>query len=163
MKKIIAKIVNTHGLKGQLKLLPTVDDEMLFKNLKNFTIQDFDGVFECEKIVKSGNLFLLKISNLDDINLVEKYKNHNVLIEQEDVKLNKDQYLVSDLIGCEINFGGQILGTVFDVQNYGAGDILFYKNKKNENSVPFVDYFFDKIDIQNKVIYVNEKFFEGVV
>lgn len=163
MKKIIAKIVNTHGLKGQLKLLPAVDDEILFKNLKNFAIQDFDGVFECEKIVKSGNLFLLKILGLDDINLVEKFKNHNILIEQEDVKLNKDQYLVSDLIGCEISFDGKILGTICDVQNYGAGDVLFYKNKKVENSVPFVDYFFDKIDIENKVLYVNEKFFEGVV
>ena len=163
MKKVIAKIVNTHGLKGQLKILPTIDDKVIFDGLKMFEISGIFEQFECEKIVKSGNVYLLKIVGLDDINLVEKYKGHNVVIEQAEVKLSNNEFFVSDLVGCEIVFDEKKLGIVKAVENYGAGDILVFADGKNEMSVPFVDYFFDKIDIENKSLLANKKIFEGIV
>lgn len=163
MKKVIAKIVNTHGLKGQLKILPTIDDKMIFEKLKKFEISGVFDVFECEKIVKSGNVYLLKIAGLDDINLVEKYKGQNIIIEQEGVKLSADQYFVTDLIGCQILHNDKQIGKIENIENYGAGDILVFVDNKKEMRVPFVDLFFDKIDVENKVLVANDHFFEGVV
>ena len=163
MKKIIAKIVNTHGLKGQLKILPIVDDKVVFDGLKKFEISGVLEQFECEKIVKSGNVYLLKMVGYDDINLVEKYKGHEIVIEQTEVQLSKNQYFVSDLIGCEIMFENKVVGKIKAVENYGASDILVFADGKKEMSVSFVDYFFDKIDVENKVLVANDHFFEGVV
>lgn len=163
MKKQIAKIVNTHGLKGQLKILPSIDDKSIFEKLSKFEISGVAEQFECERIVKSGNVYLLKIVGLDDINLVEKFKGHDIVLEQDDIKLSKGEYFVSDLIGCKIVFEQKELGVIKAVENYGAGDILVFADGKKEMSVPFVDCFFDKIDVENKSLLANKNFFEGVV
>ena len=162
-KMKIAKIVNTHGLKGQLKLLPLIDDKKIFNELKTFEITGISGEFECEKMSPKNDMFLLKIKGFDDINLVENFKGRDIVINQDDIVLQDGQYLVTDLIGSKIMFEGQEIGTIKSIENYGASDVITFVDGKKEKSVPFVDDFFDEIDVKNKVLIANEHFFEGVV
>ena len=159
----IAKIVNTHGLKGQLKLLPVIDNNKIFHDLKTFEISGYFDKFECEKITKKDNMYLLKILGYDDINQVEKFKGKDLFVEQVEIKLEEGQYLVEDLIGSKLLFEDKQIGIIKNVVNYGASDIFVFEDGKKEMSVPFVDEFFDEIDVKNKTIVVNKHFFEGVV
>ena len=91
MSKIcIGKIVNTFGLKGELKVLPNDMCEVYFKELKKFYISSFNDEFECENIsIKKGQFVKLKIKNYDDINKVLAFKNKDIFVTKEiGVKLN---------------------------------------------------------------------------
>ena len=162
-KNKIAKIVNTHALKGQLKILPLVDNNEIFKNLKKFEISGFVDQFECEKITPIKDLYLLKMAGYDDINMVEGFKGHDIFVEQSDLQLNQGQYFVSDLLNSQLIFNDNVIGNIIRVENFGASDVFTFVDENGEHLVPFVDYFFDKIDIDDKKIIVNEHFFEGVL
>lgn len=163
-KQKIGKIVNTFGLRGELKVLP--QDPNAFKNLDEFIISGYDQIFKTEKIsIKNDRFVKLKIYGYDDINLVTQFRNHDIFIfSQKENKLDENEYLVSDLIGCKIVFKGKAIGIITDVLNYGATDIFVFETpEKQEKQVPFVDDFFERIDVKNKLVNVTDNFFDGVV
>lgn len=162
---VIGKIVNTFGLKGELKVLPKEMCEAYYKNLKYFNISKFDEEFECENIsIKKGQFVKLKIKNYDNINKVLCFKNHDIIVKKEiKTELEEDEYLTVDLINCKILRDETLVGKVLDVENFGATDILVLDVDGKEARVPFVHEFFENIDVKNKRILITDKFFEGLV
>lgn len=165
MDKIkIGKIVNTIGLNGQLKFLLLGTNDTILKTAKKLYIGNFDEKFECEMFSKkSGSVYSLKLLNYNDINDVEKFKNCDVYIEHNNQNIDINQFFVADLVGCQIFFDGNNAGTVTDVENFGASDILVFEQYKKEFRVPFVDEYIEQVDTKNKQIFASDKFLEGVV
>ena len=162
-KHVIGRIVNTFGLKGELKVLPENQNE--FKDIKSFYIAGFDEKFVVEKCtIKDGKFIKLKLKDYDDINQVLKFLNKAIFTEEStDKKLDVDEYLTKDLIGCNLMYKNQVVGIITDVENYGATDIFVYEINNEEKRVPFVDSFIDKIDIKNKVVFATDDFYDGVI
>ena len=162
-KIIIGKIVNTIGLKGELRVIVNNSHIERFVNLYEFKIEGFDKTFICEKSKVFGNKTSLKIKDLNDINLVEMFKNHDFyVVVNEQTQLDEDEFFVKDLIGSKI-VNGKEIGTVIDVENYGAGDIIVFIENKKEKRVAFNYYYFKEIDVENKVLVASDNFYEGVV
>lgn len=160
-KLLLGKIVNTFGLKGDLKILPYAD-KTKFGGIKTIFIDGFDGQFAVEKVNTGGKNITIKLKGLDDINLVSKFINHNIQIEKENF-LQKNEYLINDIIGSKIIFNNNQIATVMSVENYGASDILVIDLSGKEKRVPLVLDYFENIDIKNKVFVASKIFFEGVV
>lgn len=161
--KKLGKIVNFFGLKGELKVLPnSVSD---FENLDKFYISGFDEEFKTEKVTIKDNRFVkLKIEGFDDINDIEKFKGRDIFIaSKKEKQLSVDEYLTADLIGCNLIYKNKVIGTLTDVENFGASDIFVFIENNEEKRVPFVDEYIDKIDIKNKKIFVTENFYNGVI
>ena len=161
--KKLGKIVNFFGLKGELKVLPnSVSD---FENLDKFYISGFDEEFKTEKVTIKDNRFVkLKIEGFDDINDIEKFKGRDIIIaSKKEKQLGADEYLMADLIGCNLIYKNKVIGTLTDVENFGASDIFVFLENNEEKRVPFVGDFIDKIDIKNKKIFVTENFYNGVI
>ena len=159
-KFCVGKIVNTFGLKGELKVL--------FKNyvkLKKLTMSGIDRVFECEKQIDSKKFVKIKLKGYDDINDVTNFIGRDIYVEseQDDEVLGQDEYYVEDLIGSKIFDGEKLIGIITDVENFGATDIFVFENDNKEMRVPFVLDFFESIDTKNKAIKVTKKFYEGAV
>ena len=161
----IGRIVNTFGLKGELKVLPEKGLENDFKKLDKFWVKGFDEDFVCEKVVIKPNQFIkLKIKGYDDINLVLKFRNKDVLVEGfGKIELEDGEYLTEDLIGSKIYQNGKEIATIIEVENFGATDILVLSMQDKEARVPFVSNFFELIDPKNKRLDITECFFEGLV
>ena len=161
----IGKIVNTFGLKGELKVLAEDRQYQNFDNLKEFFIDGFDEKFSVEKIVVKKDQFVrIKINGYDDINQVEKFKNHKIFIAEEQKQdLEYGEFLVEDLIGCKLYNNKDCIGTLVDVENFGATDIFVLDIDSKEARIPFVSDFIKNIDIKNKKIEITEHFFEGLV
>ena len=163
-KKItIAKIVNTIGLKGELKVVVDKINEERFFNLKEIFIQGFSDKFKLAKIRQAGKNIAIKLVGYDAIEQVERFKGRDVLLDTEnDFQLLENEFFIDDLLNCDILFNGN-KAKIIAVENYGATDILVFELDGTEMQIPFVLDFFDKIDIQNKVLIASEHFFEGVV
>ncbi|MGN0155389.1 MAG: ribosome maturation factor RimM [Lachnospiraceae bacterium] len=123
----IGVITSTHGIRGEVKVFPTTDDTSRFKKLKECFIE-----FRGEMIpVKAGgckffkNMVILKFENIDNINDIEKYKQCKLYVDRAHaVKLEKDEYFITDLIGISVyKEDGELLGTLDEVIPTGANDV----------------------------------------
>ena len=94
----IGKVVNTFGIKGEIKVLPYVS---YMEKVK--TIYIAKKKMEIEKIRFQKNVSIIKIKGIDDINLVEEYIGQTVEMEEIDApKLPKGTYYIKDLIGIDV-------------------------------------------------------------
>ncbi len=163
--QVIGKIVNTFGLRGELKVLAENREYQKFDNLKEFFIDDFEEKFVVEKItIKKDQFIKLKIKGYDDINQVTKFKNRNIVVKETPKKdLEEGEYLVEDLIGCKLYNKDDCIATLVDVENFGATDIFVLDIDGKEARIPFVGDYIKNIDIENKRIDITEHFYEGLV
>jgi 16S rRNA processing protein RimM len=144
----IGKIVNTFGIKGEIKIYPYVDYIM---DLKYFYVDD--NKMEIEKCRTQKNLVIVKIKGIDDINVVEKLKGKIVSVYEEDLpSLPEGTYYIKDLIGLDvITDDGRELGKLDDVIQTGANDVY----DVNGILLPVIDEVVKKIDLKNHKIVVH--------
>lgn len=161
MKEVyIGRIVNTHGIKGELRIVSDFKyKEAIFK--PNFILY-VGKKREPLTIVayrKHKNYDMVLFSNINDINDALPYKGEDVYINRDD--LNIDGYVNEDIIGLNVYSDDKYIGVVTDIIDNGAHEILRIEKNNVNNFVPFVDEFINKIDINNKKIYINE--IEGLI
>lgn len=161
MKKIIVgKIVNTHGVRGDLKVQRT-NNETFKRDVDYFIGDEFEKI-EISNAKSSGELSFIRLKDLDNINLVEKYKGEFIYVNENDLyKLNEDEYYVNDLIGLDVlNENHILVGNIKDVLTYAANDIYIVLTEDGEKMVPAVKEFILEVNLEKKYIVI--KFIEGM-
>lgn len=166
MMNIIGKIVNTKGLKGEVKVLSSSDfknirfqkgKEVFLKNKEQYT------KLVIEKESEYKNFTILKFEGLNSINDVEVLKNQNLYGEVLNREhLEEGEYFFSDLETLKVYEGEVRIGKVIEVLDYGSKTYLKI-NKTNEKKImfPFNHEFITKIDLENGIIYI--KSIEGLL
>lgn len=149
----VGKIVNTHGIKGEVRLLSNFEEkDLVFK--KDFKV--YVGDERKELIINSyrphKEFDMLTFRGIEDINQVLKYKGKKVYIDKEDLHLKEDEYLLEDLIGMEIIFDGEVLGVVKDIYEAPQGKLLYITFAKNYY-IPYNNYYIKEIDTKKKEIH----------
>ena len=155
----VGKIVNTHGLRGEVKVVPSTDYPEVF--------EDIDFVYvkkksEYERLDVKGikyqkNNLIVRFSQITDINMAEKYKNQVIYAEREILgELPEGVYYIADLIGLDIvTEDGEKIGTVSDVFNTGSNDIYEVKREGKKNLLlPVIDDVVLNIDVDGGKITV---------
>lgn len=151
----IGKIVNTHGIKGELRLLSDFERKnVVFR--ENFNI--YIGNNYIKEVINSyrhHKIFdMITLKNYSNINDVLKYVGLPVYVKRSDLNLGNGEYLMSDLINFNIVSDKEILGKVKSIV-YNKSNILLEISYTKNYYIPFVDSFIIKVDIENKCIYVN--------
>ena len=88
----------------------------------------------------------------------EKLVGKFIFIKKEDAKIKKDEYLFVDLVNCKIidQLTNEVLGTVIDIYEFPASISLKIKTLDEKiYNIPFIKQFITKVDINNKVIFIN--------
>ena len=116
----VGAILDTHGLRGEVKVFPTTDDVSRYDYLEDVILVDKDGKeidLVVEKVRYFKNLVIVKFEDIDNINDVEKYKKCNLYVTRENaVELEEDKYFVADLVGLMARTDeGEELGKLKDV------------------------------------------------
>lgn len=144
----VGEMVNTFGIKGEIKVYPYVD---YLDQIKKIYIKNEE--FTVSKMRYQKNIAIMKLKGIDDINLIEKYKGSTVYIDEADLpELPEGKYYIKDLIGMDvITDEGKVLGKLDDVFNTGANDIY----QVGEILLPGTDEVLKKIDIENRQIIVH--------
>ena len=156
----IGQIVNTHGLKGYIKVVPFTDDINRFEELKKIYIKYNNELikFEIEKVKYLKKLVTLKLYGINHINEAEKYKNCYIFIKREDAKkLDDDTYFIADLIGLEVyDESNNLIGKLNDIYNTGSNDIYVVKSDDGKQILfPALKNVIKQIDIKNEKIIVD--------
>ncbi len=155
----VGKIVNTHGLRGEVKIVPWTDYPELFEEIEyvyvkkreEYTRLDIAGIK-----YQKGNI-IVRFPQIKDINEAEKYKNQIIYAEREMLgELPEGVYYIADLIGLDVvKEDGEKVGTVADVINTGSNDIYDVKREGKKNLlIPVIDDVVLNVDIENKKITV---------
>lgn len=154
---LIGKIVNIHGIKGEIKVYPYTDD---IENLSKLKEIYFDEKLEKKYIIKSSkiqkNMLILKLDSIDSVEEAEKLRNMNLYIPKLEVK-EEDTYYIEDLISLEvIDIKNNVsIGKITYVFNNGANDVYeILTNDGKKVYFPAIKQVVKKVDIKNNKIYV---------
>lgn len=156
MKKIIAgKIINTHGIRGELKVQRTNNEP--FDRQIDYYIGDLDKPFEITKARNDGQFTYIKLKDYDNINDVLVFKNKFIYVSEADLcDLDKDEFYIKDLIGLEaIGIQGEKIGHIRDVLTYAANDIYVLECQDGEKLVPAVKEFIKKVDLESGQVIID--------
>lgn len=148
----LGKIANTHGIKGEVKILSNFDrKDLVFKD--GFKV--YIGNSKLEETINSyrhHQIFdMVTFKGYSNINEVLKYKGLNIYINRDDLNLNDNDYVLEDLIGLTIICDGKEYGKVINYMNNTNNVLLEIKYDKNYY-IPLVDEYIVKVDLNNKVI-----------
>jgi len=161
----VGKIINTHGLKGELKVLSLSDYAERFEELEWVLIEGYTEKFYIENVKYQKSNVLLSLKGYKDINEVEKFKNKYLLIDETQRReLPEGTYYIADIIGLEaytVN-NNEYLGKVVDILQTGSSEVYVIQNEKSEPiMIPFVDEFIPYISLEEGKILVNP--IEGMI
>ena len=162
----IGQIVNTSGLKGEIKIKPFTDDITKFNNFKTIYISIKKELkeFEIEKVRFSKNMVFLKLKGIDTIEEAENYRNLYLKVKRnKDEKLEEGTYYIVDILGCKVYTDEQKeLGEVVDVFSTGSNDVYVVKDELGKQVLlPAIKDVIKNVDIENKAITVH--LLEGLV
>ncbi len=154
----VGTIVNTFGLRGELKIQSLSDfTELRFKVGQELLIEyenDYDIVIVKTMRFHKG-FVLCSFNELQDINLVEKYKGCDIYISREFIQnLPVGEYYFFELKGCDVYENNAKIGQVKDVEE-GYQTILRIDTDGREVLVPYVDAFIKNVDVKARRIDVS--------
>lgn len=156
----IGQIVNTFGVKGQVKVKPFTDDIEQFERLKTILVVKNKETIEM-KIKEAKfhkNMILLKLEGVDDMNTAEKLKGSYLKIHRKDAhQLEEGEYFIADIIGSDVYTDtGDYLGKVDDIYNSGAQDIYVVKGELGKQILlPSIKEVILDIDVENQKVTVH--------
>ncbi|MGN7383287.1 ribosome maturation factor RimM [Paenibacillus sp. SAFN-117] len=158
----VGKIVNTHGIRGELKVVPHTDfPDIRFRKGSRLVLTDAEMTTRVPVIVESGrpqkNVYLVKFSGLDDINQVEKYKGWMLKVTEEDlVDLEEGEYYYHQIIGCTVQTEeGEVLGTIDEILSPGANDVWVVNRPQGKPVlVPVIDDVLINVDVAGKRVTI---------
>lgn len=157
----LGEIVNTHGIKGEVRIISDFKfKDVVFKK-GNFL---YIGNYKDKEVINTyrvhKNYDMVTFDGINDINDVLKYKGKKVYIIREEH--NFDGILYEDVIGLDVYSEDKKIGTVDSIIKSHAHPILVVKNDNDkEFMIPFIDEFIINVDVDNKKVDV--KLIEGLI
>lgn len=146
----VGKIVNTHGIKGEVKIISDFEyKDQIFKIGNKIFVDDETLEINSYRVHKNYDMITLK--GFNDINEVLKYKNCRVYINRDDYEF---ELLTTDLIGMKVYDNSVYKGEVIDILKSDLYSLLKIKNKK-VYLIPNIDTFIKKINKEEKIIEIN--------
>ena len=151
------EIVNTHGIRGEVKIMPWCDGPDFLKAFHTFYIEGTPYQVEAARVHK--NMLLCKLRGIDDVSAAQTFKNKVVKIDRDSAPVAKGRVFIADLIGLPVYADGEEIGTLKDVYSGPANDVYIVKGQR-EYMIPAVSEFLE--DVNPDGGYIKVKLLEGM-
>ena len=149
----IGRIVNTHALKGEVRLISDFEyKDRVF--IKDFIL--YIGQFKIPEVIETHRIHkqydMIKFVGINYINDVLKYKGEVVYINEEDLKINDNDILESDYVNYLVYVGEKNIGQIEEYRCDNGNKMI----KLNNKYIPYNRDFISKIDKEHKIIYMHD-------
>ncbi|MET3942859.1 16S rRNA processing protein RimM [Paenibacillus sp. PvP094] len=158
----VGKVVNTHGIRGELKIMPLTDfPEVRFaKNaeLYLFTPDNHPVLVHVESARLHKNMYIVRLKEYGNINEVEKFKGGIAKVSKENLaELEENEYYFHQIVGCTVvTEEGENLGTISEILTPGANDVWVVKTAAGkEILLPVIDDVVLDVDVNEKLVKVH--------
>jgi 16S rRNA processing protein RimM len=157
----VGKIINTHGIKGEVKVHRITDfDERFEPGQLLYWVDDKEDpkplVIRSHRIHKGFDL--ISFEDHDSINDVERYKNGKLMVSEEAQEtLDDHEFYFREIIGCTVYLeSGEELGEVKEILTPGANDVWVVKRKgKSDLLIPYIEPVVKKVDPAEQTIIID--------
>lgn len=158
----VGKIVNTHGIRGELKILSATDfPELRFSKGSELLFVSPEGDKTRQATVESARehkgMFIVRFKEWDNINQVEPFKGWSVKVDEESLaELDEDEYYYHEIIGCTVvSQDGQELGKITEILSPGANHVWVVKRPKGKDLLlPVIDEVILDVNVEEKRVTV---------
>lgn len=127
----IGKIVNVHGLRGDVKVVPWCDDPEFLCEFDTLYLGKEHKPVEITAARLQKNNVLLHLEGVDTVEKAEKLRNQVLYMDRNEVELEEGVYFIQDLIGLDVIDAdtGVSYGILSDVLQTGANDVYEVKDE----------------------------------
>lgn len=145
----VGKIVNTHGIKGELRIISDFNeknqvfiiDNQIYINNQPYVINSYRQHKQFDMITLRG---------FDNINQVLIFKGKSLYFDKDNFK----EPLLTDLINYQVYQNNVLIGTICDIIKNNQQVWLVVKTNHKEVKIPYVDAFINNIDYNNKAVHI---------
>ena len=149
------EIVTTHGVKGEVKVLPWIDSA---EDLCDFDRCRIDGVeYKIESCRVQQSCDLVKLSGIDTMEAAQAMRGKTLELYREDI--DDEVIFAAELMGVEVFCEDRLLGKITDVLDYPGNSVYVVKGE-HEYMIPAVKQFILSTDVEKNVMQV--KIIEGM-
>lgn len=154
----IGKIVNIHGLHGDVKVMPWCDHPDI--------LCEFDSLYidkeKREIFVNDARVFkntvIMRFEGCNSPDDAEKLRNKVLYIHRDDLELEEGVYFIQDLIGLDVidADNSTVYGKIKDVAQTGANDVyeVFDESLKKTYWIPAIPDVVIETDIDGGVMKI---------
>ncbi|HJH10898.1 MAG TPA: ribosome maturation factor RimM [Metalysinibacillus jejuensis] len=160
----VGRIVNTHGVRGEVRILSTTDFEeerfYVGSRLAAFKKGDKKPTWlTIATVRRHKNFILLTFEGIHNINDVLPYKEGLLKITKDQMEedvLTEHEYYFHEIIGCKVvsEEDGDVIGEIIDILQTGANDVWVVKGAKKEHYIPYIEDVVREINVEDKVITI---------
>ncbi len=159
----IAKLLSTHGLKGQFRCFSlTSFPKERFQLRRKLTLHnpktDEKKDVTLNFVRMKGDILILGFEEIPTIDEAENFVKWELDINKEDAPIPEDHYRIADLIGCDVydDETNQVLGEIKDVFSYSPTWTIRVKREEQKDFfVPFVNEFIKEVDTAKKKVVIH--------
>ena len=149
----VGKIVNTHGIRGDVRVMPTTDvvAERFAKGQDLYLQQAGEPLkLTVESARQHKGFILVKFVGYDNINDVQAFRDHELMVSGKDQQpLEDGQYYYHQIIGLSVKtVDGEELGTIKEILSPGANDVwVVQRDGKKDLLLPVIDDVVKDVDL----------------
>lgn len=159
----VGTIVNTQGLKGEVRVISTTDfPDLRYKKGNTLRLFMPDGKGTADLTIKSHrkqkNFDIVSFEGYPSINDVEKFRDGVLKISKDELnELEDDEFYYHEIIGLKvIDEDGKELGEVTEILTPGANDVWVVKKKGQKDIyLPYIESVVKKVDINDGKVFVD--------
>lgn len=155
----IGKIVNTQGVKGDVRVVPITDEPERFLKLKVALVDNGKSKKEypIENIWFHKTFVIIKFKGIDDMTAAEKLKGTSIKIDRKDaIPLEENEYYISDLYDMEVYTDeGEYLGIINDIIFTASNDVYEVKNNDTTILLPAIKQCILNVNIHERKMTVH--------
>lgn len=147
------RIVNTHGVAGEVKIEVWLDSPQFLKSFKRCFIDEREVKLLSARVHKG--FLIAKLQGVEDVNAAMALKGRTVFIDRADARLPKGAFFLQDIIGASVvDESGSEIGKLADVMETPASNVYVVKGER-EHLIPAVPEFILSTDADNGIITVH--------
>lgn len=156
----VGKIVNTHGIKGEVRVMPTTDfvTERFAKGQDLYLQQAGQPLkLTVETARQHKGFILVKFVGYDNINDVQGFRDHELMVSAADQQpLDDGQYYYHQIIGLDVKTtDDETIGTIKEILSPGANDVwVVQRPGKKDLLLPVIDDVVKDVDLDKNEVLV---------
>lgn len=159
----VGKIVNTHGIRGDLKVLLHTDfADIRFAPKSDLNLFHPDSGEKIKVTVAASRplkgMYVVRFEGFDNINLVEKFKGYEIKVTKDDtIPLEEGEYYYHQIIGCRVvSEDGADLGVIEEILRPGANDVWTVKMPNGKPLLlPVINDVVLDVNVEQKIVKVH--------